>query len=133
LSRICYLPSGKSLHPSDPGVLRITIYATLIVILRMGVAFAQNDLRDVQGGENSLRNEQTTETLIAPTNQRLKGFRIKKKSNLIRGAMFVQLHQRRRQSTSHNARTYLYGPAVCCKPDVSDGGIGLAHLYPARE
>jgi hypothetical protein len=30
-------------------------------------------------------------------------------------------------------RTYLYGPAVCCKPDVSDGGIGLAHLYPARE
>ena len=31
------------------------------------------------------------------------------------------------------ARTYLYGPAVCCKPDVSDGGIGLAHLYPARE
>jgi hypothetical protein len=28
-------------------------------------------------------------------------------------------------------RTYLYGPAVCCKPDVSDGGIGLAHLYPA--
>ena len=31
------------------------------------------------------------------------------------------------------ARTYLYGPAVCCKPDVSDGGIGLALLYPARE
>src|SRR5689334_23369401 len=30
-------------------------------------------------------------------------------------------------------RTYLYGPAVCCKPDVSDGGIGLAFLYPARE
>jgi hypothetical protein len=32
-----------------------------------------------------------------------------------------------------DTRTYLYGPAVCCKPDVSDGGIGLAHLYPARE
>jgi hypothetical protein len=31
------------------------------------------------------------------------------------------------------SRTYLYGPAVCCKPDVSDGGIGLALLYPARE
>ena len=31
------------------------------------------------------------------------------------------------------SRTYLYGPAVCCKPDVSDGGIGLAHLYPAHE
>jgi len=22
--------------------------------------------------------------------------------------------------------------AVCCKPDVRDGGIGLAVLYPAR-
>ena len=30
-------------------------------------------------------------------------------------------------------RTYLYGPAVCCKPDVSDGGVGLALMYPARE
>jgi hypothetical protein len=29
--------------------------------------------------------------------------------------------------------THLYGPAVCCKSDVSDGGIGLALLYPARE
>lgn len=29
--------------------------------------------------------------------------------------------------------TYLYGPAVCCKPDVSDREIGLALLYPARE
>jgi hypothetical protein len=27
----------------------------------------------------------------------------------------------------------LHGPAVCCKPDVSDGAIGLALLYPARE
>jgi hypothetical protein len=34
---------------------------------------------------------------------------------------------------AHLTRTYLYGPAVCCKPDVSDGGIGLAHLYPAHE
>jgi hypothetical protein len=31
------------------------------------------------------------------------------------------------------SKTYLYGPAVCCKPDVSNGGIGLALLYPARE
>ena len=36
-------------------------------------------------------------------------------------------------SQSDISRTYLYGPAVCCKPDVSDGGIGLAHLYPAHE
>jgi hypothetical protein len=37
---------------------RITIYAMLIVILTMGTASAQNDLRDIQGGENSLRTEQ---------------------------------------------------------------------------
>jgi hypothetical protein len=38
--------------------MRETVTGALIVILTMGVAFAQNDLRDVQGGENSLRNEQ---------------------------------------------------------------------------
>ena len=26
------------------------------------------------------------------------------------------------------SRTYLYGPAVCCKPDVSDGGILVLHI-----
>ena len=36
----------------------VAIRGALIVILTMGVAFAQNDLRDVQGGENSLRTEQ---------------------------------------------------------------------------
>jgi hypothetical protein len=36
----------------------VAITGALIVILTMGVAFAQNDLRDVQGGENSLRTEQ---------------------------------------------------------------------------
>jgi hypothetical protein len=40
---------------------------------------------------------------------------------------------RAKKLMSSDPRTYLYGPAVCCKPDVSDGGIGLAHLYPARE
>jgi hypothetical protein len=39
----------------------------------------------------------------------------------------------RREGDPLLIRTYLYGPAVCCKPDVSDGGIGLAHLYPAHE
>ncbi len=39
-------------------MLRITIYAMLIVILTMGAASAQNDLRDIQGGENSWRTEQ---------------------------------------------------------------------------
>ncbi len=34
-------------------MLRKIIYATLIVILTMGAASAQNDLRDIQGGENS--------------------------------------------------------------------------------
>jgi hypothetical protein len=39
-------------------MLRIIIYAMLIVILTMGAASAQNDLRDIQGGENSWRTEQ---------------------------------------------------------------------------
>ena len=39
-------------------MLRKIIYATLIVILTMGAASAQNDLRDIQGGENSWRTEQ---------------------------------------------------------------------------
>ena len=39
-------------------MLRITIYATLIVILTIGTAFAQNDLRDIRSGENSWRTEQ---------------------------------------------------------------------------
>jgi hypothetical protein len=43
-------------------MLRITVYATLIVILTMGAASAQNDLRDIQGGENSLRTEQEKKT-----------------------------------------------------------------------
>jgi len=29
--------------------------------------------------------------------------------------------------------TQLYGPAVCCKPNVMDRDDGLALLYPARE
>jgi hypothetical protein len=39
-------------------MLRITIYATLIVIVTIGTAFAQNDLRDIRAGENSWRTEQ---------------------------------------------------------------------------
>jgi hypothetical protein len=39
-------------------MLRITIYVTLIAILTMEAASAQNDLRDIQAGENSWRTEQ---------------------------------------------------------------------------
>ena len=39
-------------------MLRITIYATLIVILTMGAASAQNNLKDIQAGENSWRTDQ---------------------------------------------------------------------------
>jgi hypothetical protein len=39
-------------------MLRITIYATLIIILTIGAASAQNDLRDIQGGQNSWRTKQ---------------------------------------------------------------------------
>jgi hypothetical protein len=85
-------------------MLRITIYATLIVILMIGAASAQNDLQDIRGGENSWRTEQEkkmTEPLIAPTNRALKSFRTQKKRNLILGPMSGQLHQRRPR-TSNN-------------------------------
>jgi hypothetical protein len=39
-------------------MLRITIYATLIMILTIAPGSAQNDLRDIQGGENSWRTGQ---------------------------------------------------------------------------
>jgi len=43
-------------------MLRITIYAPLIVILTMEAASAQNDLRDIQSGQNSLRTDQEKKT-----------------------------------------------------------------------
>jgi hypothetical protein len=39
-------------------MLRVTIYATLIMILTMRAASAQNDLPDKQGGQNSWRTKQ---------------------------------------------------------------------------
>ncbi|MFZ0235755.1 MAG: hypothetical protein WAL37_00035 [Xanthobacteraceae bacterium] len=41
-----------------PAILRVTIYATLIMILTMRAASAQNDLPDKQGGQNSWRTKQ---------------------------------------------------------------------------
>jgi hypothetical protein len=49
---------GRSVQLRWCTVLRKTIYATLIVILTMGSAFAQADLKDIQGGENSVRDQQ---------------------------------------------------------------------------
>jgi uncharacterized protein YecT (DUF1311 family) len=43
-------------------MLRIIIYATLIVILTAGAASAQNNLQSIQGGENSWRTEQEKKT-----------------------------------------------------------------------
>jgi hypothetical protein len=43
-------------------MLRITIHATLIVLLTTGAVSAQNDLRDIQGGENSWRTEKEKES-----------------------------------------------------------------------
>ena len=39
-------------------MLRVTMYATLIVILTMRAASAQNELRPIKGGQNSWRTEQ---------------------------------------------------------------------------
>lgn len=38
--------------------MRKTIYAIVIAILTMDAAFAQADLKDIQGGENSMRDAQ---------------------------------------------------------------------------
>jgi len=38
--------------------MRKTIYAIVIAILTMDAAFAQADLKDIQGGENSMRDTQ---------------------------------------------------------------------------
>lgn len=38
--------------------MRKTVYAIVIAILTMGAAFAQADLKDIQGGENSMRDAQ---------------------------------------------------------------------------
>jgi hypothetical protein len=46
-------------------MLRVTIYVTLIVILTMVAASPQNDLRDIQAGENSWRTEQEKKNDIA--------------------------------------------------------------------
>jgi hypothetical protein len=82
------------------------------------------------------KKRKTTGTLIAPTNQRLKGFRIKKKSNLIRGAMFVRLHKRRRQSTSNNASPARRFPPPrsveeqsACFVVRDHNGLALAYVY----
>ena len=38
--------------------MRKTIYAIVIAILTMDAAFAQADLKEIQGGENSMRDAQ---------------------------------------------------------------------------
>jgi hypothetical protein len=51
-----YCPAWRLSYP--PAMLRVTIYATLIMILTMRAASAQNDLPDKQGGQNSWRTKQ---------------------------------------------------------------------------
>jgi hypothetical protein len=85
-------------------MLRITIYATLIVILTMGAAPAQNDLRNIQAGEYSWRtelekkNDRAIDRAYESTIKRLPDA---EKRNLIRGPMSGQLHQQRPR-TSNN-------------------------------
>ena len=79
-------------------MLRITIYATLIVILATGPLPLRRMLRRIHKASVDMvlcapnKKRKATEKLIAPTNQRLKGFRMQKK---IRGPIPSQLHQRR--------------------------------------
>jgi hypothetical protein len=85
-------------------MLRITIYATLIVILTMGAASAQNDLKDIQAGENSWRTEQEKKndrTIDRSYRSTIKILQDAEKRNPIRGPMSGPLHQRRPR-TSNN-------------------------------
>ena len=65
-------------------MLRKTIHATLIVILMMGAASAQErpHVQGMPGYSNAERSDaekKTTKILIAPTNRRLRGVRMQKK------------------------------------------------------
>jgi hypothetical protein len=85
-------------------MLRITIYATLIVILMIGAASAQNDLQDIRGGENSWRTEQEKKNdraIDRAYQSSIKRLPNAEKRNLILGPMSGQLHQRRPR-TSNN-------------------------------
>src|SRR5215467_5580503 len=86
-------------------VLPKTICAVLIVIVTKGAAFAQADLKNIQGGQNSLRSEQEKTLLIATTNRRSKGFQFNTNINLIRGAMFARLRQRRPRTSNNSTLT----------------------------
>ena len=85
-------------------MLRIAVHAMLIVILTMGAASAQNDLRDIQSGENSWRTEQEkkndrdTDRAYQSTIKRVPDA---EKRNLIRGTMCAQVHHRQPR-TSNN-------------------------------
>jgi hypothetical protein len=78
-------------------MLRITIYATLIVILTMGAASAQTYQQGLPGYSNAARNDQEKKNdreIDRAYESTIKG-RPDAKKTLIRGAMSGQIHQRR--------------------------------------
>ena len=86
-------------------MLRKTIYATLIVILTMGTASAQQDhVQGLPGYSNALRTDQEKKNdkdIDCAYQSTIKG-RLDAEKNLIRGPMSAQLHQRRRLRTNNN-------------------------------
>ena len=87
-------------------MLRKTIYATLIVILMMGVASAQErpHVQGLPGYSNALRTDQEKKNdkdIDRAYQSTIKG-RLDAEKNLIRGPMSAQLHQRRRLRTNNN-------------------------------
>jgi len=86
-------------------MLRNTIYATLIVILMMGAASAQQGTQ-IQGmpGYSSDRSDaekKNDKDIDRAYQSTIKG-RLDAEKNLIRGPMSAQLHQRRRLRTNNN-------------------------------
>ncbi|MGE5367296.1 MAG: hypothetical protein ACM3PO_08535, partial [Betaproteobacteria bacterium] len=79
-------------------MLRITIYATLIVILMLGAASAQTDKQGVPGYTDPLRTDlekKNDRDIDRAYESTIKGRPDAEKRTLIRGAMSVQLHQLR--------------------------------------
>ena len=87
-------------------MLRITIYTTLIVILMLGAASAQTKEQGLPGYRNSLRTDSEKKNdreIDRAYESTIKGRPDAEKRTLIRGAMSVQLHQRRPR-TSNNCQ-----------------------------
>ena len=119
----------------DVTVLRKTIYATLIVILTMGTASAQQHVQGLPGYSNSSRTDQEKKNdkdIDRAYQSTIKG-RPDAEKNLIRGPMSVQLHQPPRRTSSNKCEARRTSPSCqsWCAARTSRRGDALAY-HPCR-